>query len=115
MDNNKAKPTLAVYRPDGSDAHDPFFTEALEQVEKDPTLREWFVEQQRFDADFIAALGSIKGPPEGRALIEATMTRRPVRHIRWWPLALAASIAILLAVGFGLGRNRPLSLPETPH
>ncbi len=112
MDNNKAKPTLAVYRPNGSDANDPFFAEALQQVEKDPTLREWFAEQQRFDADFIAALGSIKGPSEGRALIEATMMKRPGRRVRWWPLALAASIAILLAVGFGLGRNRPLPLPE---
>ena len=112
MDNTRAKPTLAVYRPNGRDAQDPFFAEALQQVEKDPALREWFAEQQRFDSDFAAALGGINGPREGHALIEATTLRRPVRRMRWWPLALAASTIILIGVGFGLNRHRELRLPE---
>jgi hypothetical protein len=113
MDNNKAKLRLAVYRRTGEDAQDPFFAEALQQAEKDPALREWLAEQQTFDAQFAAALGDIRGPKEGRALIEATIMRRPARWARWWPVALAASIAVLLALYISFGRTPSLSLPQT--
>lgn len=113
MDNNKAKLQLALYRRTGEDAQDPFFAEALQQAEKDPALRDWLAEQQAFDAQFAAALGGITGPTEGRAHIEATMMRRPIHWLRRWPVALAASIAVLLAayVSFGV-RSRPVSLPQ---
>jgi hypothetical protein len=112
MDNNKAKLRLAVYRRTGADANDPFFAEALRQADKDPALREWLTEQQQFDAQFAAALGEITGPKEGRAHIEATMMRRPIHWLRRWPVALAASIAVLFAAYFTLGRTRTLSLPQ---
>jgi hypothetical protein len=115
MDNNKAKLRLAVYRRTGEDAQDPFFAEALQQAKKDPALREWMAEQQQFDAQFAAALGEIRGPKEGRALIEATMMRRPVRWTRWWPVAMAASILMIVAiyVSFGGRRDVAVSLPQT--
>jgi hypothetical protein len=112
MDNNKAKLRLAVYRRTGADAQDPFFAEALQQAEKDPALREWLADQQQFDAQFAAALGEIRGPKEGRAHIEATMMRRPIHWLRRWPVALAASIAVLLGAYFTFERGRALSLPQ---
>jgi hypothetical protein len=113
MDNNKAKLRLAVYRRTGEDAQDPFFAEALQQAEKDPGLRDWLADQQQFDAQFAAALGEIRGPKDGRALVEATMMRRPVRWTRWWPVAMAASIALMLTLYFSFGGKRPVSLPQT--
>lgn len=113
MDNPKAKLRLAVYRRNGEDAQDPFFAEALQQAEKDPALRAWLVDEQTFDTQFAAALGEISAPKEGRALIEGTMMRRPARRVRWWPLALAASVAVLLSLTLLLGRSRQLSLPPT--
>jgi hypothetical protein len=113
MDNNKAKLLLAVYRRTGEDAQDPFFADALQQAAKDPALRDWLAEEQKFDAQFAWALGEISGPKEGRALIEATMVRRPTRWFRWWPAALAASIAVLLALYASFGRTRTLSLPQS--
>lgn len=112
MDNNKAKLILAVYRRNGQDAQDPFFADALQQLASDPALRDWFEQQQRFDHEFAAALDGIQGPREGRALVEATMFRRPARRFRWWALALAASIALLLAWNFGVRNRGGLQLPE---
>jgi hypothetical protein len=113
MDNSKAKLRLAVYRRTGEDAQDPFFAEALQQAEKDPALRQWLTDQQAFDAQFSAALGEIRGPKEGRALIEATMMRRPARWMRWWPVAMAASIAVLFALYVSFGSPRGMALPQT--
>ncbi|MGH7959194.1 MAG: hypothetical protein ACREH8_19615 [Opitutaceae bacterium] len=113
MDNNKAKLRLGVYRRTGEDARDPFFAGALQQAEKDPALRGWLAEQQAFDTQFAAALGEIRGPKEGRALIEATMMQRPFRLARWWPVAMAASIAMMLALYVSFGGKRGVSLPQT--
>jgi hypothetical protein len=113
MDNQKAKLRLSVYRQTGADAQDPFFSEALQQAEKDPALRAWLADQQAFDAQFSAALASVSAPQEGRALIEATMMRKPSSWTRWWrPLALAASIAVLITLSTSWWRDRTLTLPQ---
>lgn len=112
MDNNKARHRLAVYRRTGEDAQDPFFAEALRQAEMDPALREWLADQQAFDTKFAAAFGEIRGPKEGRAMIEATMMRRPARWPRWWPVAMAASIALVLVLYLSFGRTREVSFPQ---
>lgn len=113
MDNNNAKLRLAVYRRSGEDAQDPFFAEALQQARSDPALREWMSEEQAFDARVATALADVPAPREGRVLIGATMMRRPVRRHRWWAVALAASVAVLLALYLSVGgdRVRPLSMP----
>jgi hypothetical protein len=112
MDNPKAKLRLSVYRQTGADAQDPFFSEALQQAEKDPALRAWLADQQAFDSQFTAALAGVSAPPEGRALIEATMMRRPSRWSRGWrPLALAASVAVLITLSASWWRDRTLTLP----
>lgn len=50
MNNQEAKWILQACRPGGRDDPDPMFAEALEQVRRDPELREWFVEERAFDS-----------------------------------------------------------------
>ncbi|MDE3084030.1 MAG: hypothetical protein KGJ37_02275 [Verrucomicrobiota bacterium] len=117
MDNNTAKLILGVYRANGQDAQDPFFKDALRQADNDPSLRQWLSEQQRFDAEFAAALYGITVPAEGKATTLATMGVHPARRQRWWLLALAASVALLLAL-WGGTKTRPsptLQLPSTAN
>ncbi|MBI4625528.1 MAG: hypothetical protein HY736_20190 [Verrucomicrobia bacterium] len=113
MDNNNAKLILSVYRANGMDAQDPLFREALKQAESDPALRAWLAEQQEFDVQVASAFASIKGPAEGRAMIQTTMRATRFNRRRWlWPLALAASVAVLLALRTGLQSRGGLILPE---
>lgn len=112
MDNNEAKLILSVYRANGADAQDPLFREALKQAESDPVLRAWLAEQQELDAQIASAFGGIKGPVEGKAMIQTTMGATRVSRRRWlWPLALAASIAVLLALRTALPNRTGLALP----
>jgi hypothetical protein len=62
MTNARAKFLLSVYRPNGADAEDPAFKEALAQAQRDPTLGSWFREQQAFDELIFAKLRSIEVP-----------------------------------------------------
>ncbi len=62
MTNARAKLLLSVYRPNGADAEDPAFKEALAQVRLDPTLGSWFREQRAFDELIFAKLRSIEVP-----------------------------------------------------
>jgi len=47
MDSGEAKFILSAYRPEGQDASDPRFAEALEQVRRDPILQRWFEDSVR--------------------------------------------------------------------
>ncbi len=113
MDNNKAKLILSVYRANGQDAQDPMFNEALKQAESDPELRAWLAEQRAFDAQVAGAFAAVAGPVEGKAMIETTMMAPRRRRSVWlWPLALAASVAIIFAFRGGLLNRSGLTLPE---
>ncbi|HEY3754520.1 MAG TPA: hypothetical protein VGL42_00060 [Opitutaceae bacterium] len=102
MNNEEAKFILSGYRPGGSDAQDPAFTEALAQAERDPELKRWFERSCTFDAKIAASLKSV-APPEG--LREAILAggrvsfgRTPSQsHWTRW-LAMAA----VLVIGIGL-------------
>ncbi|MBI2517021.1 MAG: hypothetical protein HYV95_08900 [Opitutae bacterium] len=112
MDNKHAQIILSVYRPHGQDAKDPFFAEALRQADRDPSVNTWFKHQQRFDADFAATLGSIAAPSDAKAMIKATMGASAGRRRTWWPLALAASVALLLGATLAVQQlRRPSGLP----
>jgi hypothetical protein len=105
MKNHEAKFILGAYRPDGRDASDPAFAEALAQAEHDPELRAWFEQQRHFDAACSAKLQSLAPPP---GLREAILTGARVSaarpHRRWWsnPAWLAAAAAIAIMVGVGI-------------
>jgi hypothetical protein len=110
MNNDHAKIVLSVYRPHGQDANDPFFAEALQQAKLDPSLAAWLSDEQRFDADFATHLRSITAPADAKTMIKATMGASTGRRRRGWPLALAASLAVVLTTSILL-KNRPSGLP----
>lgn len=121
MDNEQAKLILSTYRHGGEDASDPFYSEALEQVRRDPELGRWFAEQRRFDQSMHRALDSVQ-PPAGlhdRLLVNrgvvrlhqhpGLMARLRSRPAAW--MAMAASIILLLGIGFMM--QSPTSDPLT--
>lgn len=101
MNNQEAKFLLRAYRPDGRDARDPAFAEALAQAERDPALRAWLEREQAFDATVTAKISTIH-PPAGlrEAILAGVRASQPRR--RWWAnpalLAAAAAVTLLLAV-----------------
>ena len=113
MKNEEAMFILNAYRPDGGDAGDATFCAALEQTRTDPVLGRWFAAQQAFDRAMCAKLGEV-APPAG--LHEAILAGGKVsaassvdQSARWrspvW-MALAASVAILLAGALALWPSR---------
>jgi hypothetical protein len=109
MNNQEARFILEAYRPDGRDASEPMFTEALAQAERDPELRAWFDRQRKFDATVAAKLREFAPPAELRgAILAGVRASQPRPH--WWTnprwLAVAAAIAVLAAVSVTLTRSR---------
>jgi anti-sigma-K factor RskA len=105
MNNQEAKFILGAYRPDGRDANDAMFTEALAQAERDPELRAWLERERTFDAAFSKKLKQIE-PPSGLrdAIIAGVRASQPRRN--WWAhpswLGAAAAIAIVAVTTFAL-------------
>lgn len=119
MDNDYAKLILQAYRPNGEDARDPFFSEALEQARLDPALRSWFAEQQAHDERVRQAIQGIIPPRELRDMIVLTQKIAPFplwasRQKQPYTilLAIAACVAFLLVVG---GLLRPGADRDKDH
>lgn len=103
MDNEKAKLILSAYRPDGSDAGDSVFAEALEQARRDPELAAWLADQRAFDSRMIAGVRSIPIPPKLKAslLVSGKVTRFPTAQSNsrlYSGLAIAAALVALISV-----------------
>ena len=62
MDKERAKFILQSYRPDGADAQDSDFTEALQLAIEDRDLGEWLADERADDAIFAEALSIIDIP-----------------------------------------------------
>jgi hypothetical protein len=105
MNNEEAKFVLHGYRPNGADAGDAAFREALEQAKRDPALGAWFAKQQAFDAAISAKLAQLAPPAGLRSAILAGGGMASVRR-SWWHqpvwMGMAASLAVLLALGLAL-------------
>jgi hypothetical protein len=71
MTRQKAKAILEMYRAGGQDAADPEFLQALDWMERDPELTEWFVRQQEFDSVMVASIKDIPVPDQLRASLLA--------------------------------------------
>jgi hypothetical protein len=100
MNNQEAKLILQAYRPNGQDAADPFFAEALEQVRRDPELQKWFSEETNLNNRIQGRLqGTIPVPPNLKSeLLAFQRTIRPTS--RWFqPIKLAAVGLILASLG----------------
>ena len=94
--NEQAKLLLSAYRPGGADATDPAFAQALAQAQRDPQLRAWLEESQRFDEAITAKLRVVAVPPTLRATILAGA--KFSRPRRWWQRMEMWAVAALLAV-----------------
>ncbi|MBL9213749.1 MAG: hypothetical protein JNL92_25010 [Opitutaceae bacterium] len=97
MNNDEAKFILAAYRPDGRDAHDARFAEAIAQAGRDPELRAWWERQRAFDAQVAAKLAAVMPPPGLRESILAGGRLSEPRRPGWKrPVWLAAAAAVVL-------------------
>ena len=98
--NDQFKLLLSAYRPGGADATDPAFAEALAQAGRDPQLRAWLEESQRFDEAIAGKLRSVEVPANLRATILAGAKFSQPR--RWWQgsrvWALAAALVVFASV-----------------
>jgi hypothetical protein len=114
MNTTEAKFILQACRPDGRDAADPRFTEALEQARRDPALAAWLAREQAFDAAVAAKLSEVRPPADLRAAILAGA--RMSRPAPWWRaprlMALAAGVVLVLGLIAAWPRLRPASNGE---
>ncbi len=62
MDKEEARFILRCFRPDGSDAADPEFAEALQFAAADRELGEWLAKERAQDAEFSSMLGKLPLP-----------------------------------------------------
>ncbi len=108
MNTQQAKFILQGYRPNGADAGDATFCDALEQVRHDQPLGDWFAREQSFDSAISAKLGEVQAPAGLREAIlaGARVTASGATRRNWWRqpvwLAMAASIALIGAVTVAL-------------
>lgn len=97
MNNDEAKFILAAYRPDGRDASDARFAEAIAQAERDPELRAWWERQRAFDTKVAAKLAEVMPPPGLRdSILAGGRVSQPRRRAWNRPVWLAAAAAVAL-------------------
>jgi hypothetical protein len=102
MTTEQAKFILSAFRPNGSDAGNPAFGEALRWAGEDPMLGEWFARSRAHDAVLASKLAQILPPPGLREAIlagsRASAPRRSGgRRLAWFGgLAAAAALALVL-------------------
>lgn len=117
MTNEEAKFMLQGYRPNGADADNEAFAEALKQAERDPALREWFEREQAFDAVVAGKLREIQPPPGLRESILAGKKMTPPQSepparpwwAQTWTVGLAAAAAIVMV--FSVALTQPTDEP----
>jgi hypothetical protein len=73
MDSKEAKFILQSFRPDGADATDPAFAEALALATEDRELGAWLAQERATDAAFAAALNEVEIPDDLREHILAVL------------------------------------------
>src|SRR6266498_839691 len=100
MNREEARFILHAYRPNGEDAHDPQFEEALALVRTDPELAHWFAREQALDAAIARRIRSVQPPPE--LTNQLLLARKVIRPRPWWRkpawIAAAAIVALLISL-----------------
>ena len=101
MDNQRAKEILRLYRPGTLDALDPQMAEALQEVQRDPALADWFNQQCGVCIALRSKLKQIEVPPDlKRKILLGNIGRRRVISLRRpAPILAAAAALALLAAG----------------
>jgi hypothetical protein len=100
MTNKDAAFLLGACRPNGADANDPEFSDALTQAERDPTLKAWFAEQRSTDSAIAARLKAVPVPADLRSRI--LTGGRVSRPKPWFSTQRILAIAAVLAIFAGL-------------
>lgn len=130
MNRDEAKLILQACRPNGQDAADPYFAEALALAKSDAELSAWFAQQQKFDALICGGLNQMRPPANLKAEILALeqkatrpiespawpQSKKPTESLffSWWknltqsPLEWAV-LAIIIFSSLALFLNRPKS------
>ena len=100
MNNDEVKFILQAYRPEGQDAEDPCFKQALETVNKDSVLREWFNNEMEMDRTTSSKLMELKPPQNLKRSILAGQHVSAIsgRYQVLQKLALAASLVLLIGL-----------------
>lgn len=107
MDNQEAKFILRAYRPNGADAANSQFSEALEQSRRDPALGEWFEREQKLDRVVAEKLRAV-APPLGlrNTILTGARVSSPSRSVWHQPTWMGLAAAAVIAVGTALGWPR---------
>ena len=75
MDKERAKFVLRSFRPNGTDAEDQDFADALRLATSDLELGEWLVRERAFDAEFAESLARVDLPADLRANVLLAMVQ----------------------------------------
>ncbi len=109
MTNDEARFFLRSFRPDGSDAGDPVFADALSRADRDPAVRAWFERERSNDRAITERLHAAARPSRSPADIIAGIQRR--RQLQSYGRAAgwlaAAAAAVLLTVSLTLRSFSP--------
>jgi hypothetical protein len=99
MNNLEAKLILQTYRPGGENACDLLYKEALEQVARDPELKEWFAKEMALETRIQSRLEEAVVIPRNLKanLLALEKISRPAA---WWirPLKLATAGVFAVSV-----------------
>jgi len=123
MTNEEAEFMLQGYRPNGADANNEAFADALAQADRDPTLNTWFEREQAFDATVAAKLSMIAAPAGLRESILAgtkisSQPAEPTSSRAWWlqpwsiGLVAVAAVALAFTVTLSEPENKLAALPS---
>src|SRR5574341_1997042 len=113
VNSEQAQAFLQHYRPT-VDAEDPRFREALEQVQRDPALAQWFTEHCTSYEVIRRTLRQTPVPAGLRAaILQAHERRRPAG---WWPQPAGVALAVVAVIvipiiGYGVYKHRSVGTP----
>jgi hypothetical protein len=77
MDREDAKFILRAFRPDGADAGDPDFAEALRLSAEDRELGEWLADERALDSEIARLMGALAVPADLQGKLLA------IEHAEW--------------------------------
>lgn len=100
MNRAESQFILTAYRPNGADALDPEFADALRRAEADPELGEWFAQEQAMDRFVADKLRETPLPASlrDRILAGARVSRKPAWFgaAKWMSLVAAVLVFSIL-------------------
>lgn len=96
MNSDAAKEILSAYRSRDRDGADPIFHEALNQMESDSELKNWFEERQDLDRAIRDKLAGIEPPADLQAKILARIRGEKVRRLTMPPVWLSAAACLVI-------------------